>query len=160
MIRASFVLAVGLAVATPAAQAPPDFTGTWTMDEARSVSATQDAFVGPVVWTITQGDREVIIDLKRGPKSFTLKFPVLRSTPSGPLDEVPSSRAFWNQDRLVTELAQSIQGQAVITREEWILQPGGREFVVERLVKVEHGYTARGTRSYNTAKDTFVKTVR
>ena len=70
------------------------------------------------------------------------------------------SRAFWNQDRLVTELAQSIQGQAVITREEWILQPGGREFVVERLVKVEHGYTARGTRSYNTAKDTFVKTVR
>jgi hypothetical protein len=49
MIRASFVLAVVLAVATAAAQAPPDFTGTWTMDEARSVSATQDSFVGPVV---------------------------------------------------------------------------------------------------------------
>ena len=159
MIRASFALAVVLAVAAPAAQAP-DFSGTWTMDEARSVSATQDSFVGPVVWTITQGDREVIVDLKRGPKSYVLKFPLLRSVPTSPPDDLPSSRAYWSQDRLVTELAQNIQGQAVITREEWTLLPGGREFVVERLVKVEHGYTARGARSYNTAKDTFVKAVR
>ena len=160
MIRASFVLAVVLAATASAAQPPADFTGTWTMDEARSVSATQDSFVGPVVWTITQGDREVIVDLKRGPKSYVLKFPLLRSVPTGPPDALPSSRAFWSQDRLVTEMAQNIQGQAVITREEWSLQPGGREFVVERLVKVEHGYSARGARSYNTAKDTFVKAVR
>jgi hypothetical protein len=161
MPRPSFTLAVVvLALASPAAQPAADFSGTWTMDESRSVSATQDAFVSPVVWTIQQSERVVVVDIKRGPKQFTLTFPVLKSTPTGPPDEVPSSRAFWNQDHLVTELAQSIQGQAVITREEWSLQAGGGELLIERLVRVEHGYTMRGARSYNTAKDTFVKTVR
>ena len=61
---------------------------------------------------------------------------------------------------LITELAQSVQGQAVITREEWRLQAGGRELLIERLVTIQHGYTMRGARSYNTAKDVFVKAVR
>lgn len=156
----SFTLVVALAVSFPTAQPTADFSGTWTMDESRSVSATQDAFVSPVVWTIQQSERAVVVDVKRGPKQFTHTFPVLKSTPTAPPDEVPSSRAFWNQDRLVTELAQSIQGQAVITREEWSLQAGGRELLVERLVRVEHGYTMKGARSYNTAKDVFIKTVR
>jgi hypothetical protein len=159
MTRASFVLSALLATATPAVQPPVDFSGSWTLDEARSVSATHDAYVGPVIWTITHRDREVVVDLKRGPKSYTLTFPLLNRVPSGPPDEVPSSRAYWNDNRLVTELAQNVGGQAVITREEWTLQPGGREFIVERIVKVEHGYTMRGARSYNTAKDTFVKAV-
>ena len=163
MPRPSFALAFAAVLAlgtTPTAQPATDFSGTWTMDESRSVSATQDAFVSPVVWTIQQAERVVIVDIKRGPKQFTLKFPMLKTTPAGPPDEVPSSRAFWNQDRLVTELAQNIQGQAVITREEWSLQAGGRELLIERLVRVEHGYTMRGARSYNTAKDIFVKAVR
>ena len=161
MSHPSFALAaVVLGLTSLSAQPGPDFTGTWTMDESRSVSATQDAFVSPVVWTIQQAEQTVIIDIRRGPKTFTLKFTMLKSAPSGPPDVVPTSRAFWNQDRLVTELAQSIQGQTVITREEWSLQPGGGELLIERLVRVEHGYTMRGARSYNTAKDVFVKTVR
>ena len=157
LAAAVVVLALGT---PPAAQPAPDFSGTWTMDESRSVSATQDAFVGPVVWTIQQGERTVVVDITRGPKQFTLTFPVLKSTPTAPPDEVPSARAFWNEDRLITELAQSVQGQAVITREEWRLQAGGRELLIERLVTIQHGYTMRGARSYNTAKDVFVKAVR
>ena len=158
----SFTLAaVVLALsASPAAQPAADFTGTWTMDESRSVSATQEGFLSPVVWTIQQGESTVVVDIKRGPKQFTLTFPMLKRAPSGPPDDVPSSRAFWSEDRLVTELAQSVQGQAVITREEWRLQAGGRELLIERLVNIQHGYTMRGARSYNTAKDVFVKTVR
>ena len=154
----TFATMLALAVVS-AAQTKPDFSGTWTMDESRSVSATQDAFVGPVVWTIQQGERTVVVDIKRGPKQFTLTFPVLKSTPTGPPDDVPSARAFWNEDRLITELAQSVQGQAVITREEWRLQAGGRELLIDRLVNIQHGYTMRGARSYNTAKDVFVKAV-
>jgi hypothetical protein len=157
LAAAVVVLALGT---QPAAQPAPDFSGTWTMDESRSVSATQDAFVSPVVWTIQQRDGAVVVDITRGSKRFTRTFPLLKSTPANPPDEVPSSRAFWNEDRLVTELAQSVQGQAVITREEWRLQAGGRELLIERLVNIQHGYTMRGARSYNTAKDVFVKAVR
>jgi hypothetical protein len=158
MTCASLALTTALAVATTsAAQARPDFSGTWTMDEARSVSATQEAFVGPVVWTVTQTDRTITVDVKRGAKSFALTFTVVAKPPGGPPDVVPTSRAYWLNDRLVTELAQNISNQTLITREEWSLQPGGRELLIERLVRVEHGYTVRGGRSYNTARDTFVK---
>jgi hypothetical protein len=160
MTCASFAISTVLIVAASAAQAAPDFTGTWRLDESRSVSATQDGFVGPVVWTIAQQERAITVNIARGPKEYTLNFPLLSKAPGSPPDQVPSSRAFWIEDRLVTELAQSIQGQTVITREEWTLQPGGSELIVERLVKIEHGYTMRGGRSYNTAKDTFVKAVR
>jgi hypothetical protein len=156
-LAAAAVLALG---AGPAAQPAADFSGTWTMDETRSVSATYDAFVGPVIWSIQQSEQSVVVGIQRGPRQFTLTFPVLAQTPSAPLADVPSSRAFWEGSRLVTELAQTVQGQTVITREEWSLQSSGRELQIERLVRVEHGYTLRGARSYNTAKDTFVKTVR
>lgn len=141
-----------------AAQTKPDFSGTWTMDEARSVSATHDTFVGPVVWIIKQTDQEMTVDIKRGPKSFTLTYKLYNKMPTGASTEgVPSYRAYWEGDSFVTDTAQNIQGQTVTTREVRTLQAEGREMVVERLVKVEHGYTLRGAQSYNTAKDTFVK---
>ena len=161
MTCAPFVLTVALLGPTDTtAQVRPDVAGTWTMDEARSVSATQDAFVGPVVWTIAYTDKAVTVALQRGPKAYTLAFTLLATPPASPPDVVPSSRAYWQGDRLVTELAQNIRGQTVITREEWSLQPGGRELIVERLVTVEHGYSVRGGRTYNTAKDTFIKAVK
>ena len=159
MTCASLALATALAVTTMGAlQGRPDFSGTWTMDETRSVSATQEAFTGPVVWTVTQTDRAITVGIKRGPKAYALTFTVIAKPPSGPPDVVPTSRAFWLEDRLVTELAQNISDQTLITREEWRLQPGGRELLVDRLVQVEHGYTVRGARSYNTGRDTFVRT--
>ncbi len=159
MNRAVLTVATVLVLsAGSAAQTKPDFSGIWTMDEARSVSATHDTFVGPVVWMIKQNDQEMTVDVKRGPKSFTLTYKLYGKMPTGPATEgVPSYRGYWEGDTLVTETAQNIQGQTVTTKEMRTLQPGGREMVVERLVKVEHGYTLRGAQSYNTAKDTFVK---
>ena len=101
----------------------------------------------------------MIVDIKRGPKTFTLTYKLY--------DKPPSRRrrgrqcrpigGYWDGDTLVTETAQNIQGQTVTTREMRTLQPGGREMLVERLVQVEHGYTLRGAQSYNTAKDMFTK---
>jgi hypothetical protein len=159
MTCASLAFAAALAVATTsAAQSRPDFSGTWTMDEARSVSAVQEAFVGPVVWRVTQTDRAITIDITRGKKAYPLTFAVLAKPPAGPPDVIPTARAYWQDDRLVTELAQNISNQTLITREEWSLGSGGRELTVERLVRVEHGYTIRGGQSYNTARDIFVRT--
>jgi hypothetical protein len=128
------------------------------MDESRSVSAAQEAFAGPVVWRVTQSDRSITIDITRGTKTYPLTFTLLAKPPTGPPDVVPTARAYWQEDRLVTELAQNISNQTLITREEWSLASGGRELSVERLVRVEHGYTVRGARSYNTARDIFLRT--
>lgn len=144
---------------SPAVQVRTDFSGTWNLDESRSVTATYDTFVRPVVWTIRQSDTELTVDVTRGPKSFVLVYKLYQKRPLGAATEgVPSFVGYWDGERLITETTQSIQGQTVITHETRWLQAGGREMVVERLVKVEHGYTLRGAQSYNTAKDVFVKT--
>ena len=137
-------------------QTPIDFSGTWALDESRSVSATHEGFVGPVTWTITQSAKAMIVDIKRGPKQFTLTFRLFEKPPLGPGSEgIPSYRGYWDGNQLVTETAQNIQGQTVTTKEIRTLLNGGREMLVERLVNVEHGYTLRGAQSYNTAKDYF-----
>lgn len=142
-----------------AAQTRPDFSGTWTLDETRSVSPTHDSFVGPVVWVVKQSPKELVVTISRGPKTFTLTYVLYDKPPVGSGSEnAPAYRAYWEDNRLVTETAQNIQGQTVTTREVRSLEPGGREMIVERLVRVEHGYTLRGAQSYNTAKDIFVRT--
>ena len=153
----TFATMLALAVVS-AAQTKPDFSGTWTMDEARSVSPTFDSFVGPVIWTIRQTADEMTVDIKRGSRAFTLTYKLSDKAPTGQAGgNAPTHRGYWDGEVLVTETAQNIQGQTVTTRETRRLQPGGREMLVERLVKVEHGYTLRGTQSYNTAKDVFVR---
>ena len=158
MTRTAAVVCILLATATPFAQSRPDFSGTWALDESRSASATYDSHVGPVVWRITQSAAQMVVDISRGPKTFTLTFRLFDKRPLGPAAEgVPSYRGYWEGEALVTETAQNINGQTVTTRETRTLQAGGREMLVERLVQVEHGYTLRGAQSYNTAKDTFVR---
>ena len=153
----SVAIAAGLAVGL-AAQARPDFSGTWTMDEGRSESPTHEGFAGPVTWVIRQTPQELIVDIKRGPKTATRTYRLYDKAPAGPAaGGVPSYRGYWDGDKLVTETAQNIQGQTVITREVRALEPGGQEMRVERLVQVEHGYTLRGAQNYNTAKDLFKK---
>ena len=139
-------------------QTQPDFSGTWTMDETRSVSATQDEFVGPVAWRISQTPEQMTVEITQGPKSFTLSFKMYDKPPTtAAAEKIPSYRGYWDGDRLVTETALNIQGQTVTTKEVRTLQVGGREMLVERLVTVEHGYTFRGAKNYNTAKDVFVR---
>jgi hypothetical protein len=153
------VCTIVLLAPAASAQTKPDFSGTWTLDEARSSSPTYPEYIGPVVWVITQTDAEMAVDIRRGPKTFTLHFKMVAKPLAEP-GEIPSYRAYWEGDRLVTETTQNIQGQAVMTREARTLLADGREMLVERLVQVQHGYTFRGAQSYSTAKDTFVRTSR
>src|SRR5262245_53243198 len=149
MTRMLLALGITLALGSAGAgQGRPDFSGTWRLDEPRSVSPTYDGFVGPVVWVIQQTRDLLTVEVKRGSRAFTLTFP-LSDTPPGPSRApTPSYRGYWDNDKLVTESTQDIQGQTVMTREVHTLQANGREMIVERLVQVEHGYTVRGARSY------------
>jgi hypothetical protein len=139
------------------AQTRPDFSGTWRMDEARSVSSTHEGYVGPVTWAIQQSPQAMVVDIGRGPKQFTMTFRLFDKQPTGPATEgVPSYRGYWEGDRLVTETTQNIQGQTVTTREvRWLVN--ANEMVVERVVEVEHGYTMKGAKSSSAAKDYFRK---
>lgn len=152
----TFALVAGLSIGLNP-QARPDFSGTWTMDEARSESPTHEGFAGPVTWVIRQSPEELIVEVKRGPKTATFTYRIYPKAPAGPPAGVPSYRGYWEGDRLVTETATNIQGQTVTTREVRMLEPSGNEMRVERLVQVEHGYTLRGAQNYNTAKDLFRK---
>ena len=128
------------------------------MDEARSESPTLEGFAGPVIWILRQTPDALVVDIKSGPKAITLNYKLVTKPPTGlSTDGVPSYRAYWEGDQLVTETAQNIQGQTVTTKEVRTLQPGGREMIVERLVTVEHGYTLRGAQNYGTAKDVFTR---
>src|SRR5688572_17235501 len=103
-LAATFLMLVSVAMA----QTQPDFSGVWTMDEARSVSATQDGYVGPVAWHVTQTPQLLTIEIKRGPKSFTLNFTMYEKPPTAPAaDRIPSYRGYWDGDKLVTETAQN-----------------------------------------------------
>ena len=161
MSRQIFALALAfgtLLVPATNAQQRPDFSGTWTMDEARSDSSTHEGFVGPVTWLIRQSARQLVVDIKRGPKSMTLNFTIYDKPPGGPASAgVPSYVAYWVGDTLVTETAQNIQGQTVTSKEIRTLQTGGQQMDVARTVQVEHGYTLRRGQNYSTAKDVFIK---
>ena len=165
MLTALTVAVILTSQSTPAitsAQTPPDFSGTWALDEARSVSPTFEGFVGPVTWVIKQSPKTMIVDITRGPKQQTLTFRMYdKKPPTGADPEgVPSYRAYWDGDRLVTLTAQNIQGQTVTTREVRTLQKDGSEMQVERIVEVQHGYTLREGQNYSTARDVFRRVVR
>jgi hypothetical protein len=157
MTRLLLILAIALTVNPVAAQTRPDFSGTWRLDEERSISPTYTGFVGPVVWQITQTPTAMTVEVKRAERSFTVTFTILDKPPAGPAPRPPSYRAHWDDETLITESIQDIEGQTVVTREARSLQSDGREMIVERIVQVQHGYTVRGARSYGSGRDTFVK---
>lgn len=161
MSRHLSALAIVTALASfTTAQERPDLSGTWTMDESRSESPTHAGFVSPVTWVIRQSPRELIVDIKRGPKTMTLTYTLYHKPPTGAAaGGVPSYVGYWNGETLITETAQNIQGQTVTTKEMRTLQQEGQLMQVERIVQVEHGYTLRGAQNYNTAKDLFTKVV-
>ena len=141
------------------AQTPTDFSGTWTLDETRSVSPTHEGYVGPVTWVIKQSPKAMIVDITRGGKQFTLTYRLLDKQPavSAAAEGIPSYRGYWEGNRLITETAQNIQGQTVTTREVVSLVNGGREMLIDRVVEVEHGYTLRRGQNYSTGKDYFTR---
>jgi hypothetical protein len=45
----------------------------------------------------------------------------------------------------------------VTTRETLVLAGDGREFTVERVLEVEHGYTMKDAKNFNVVKDVFTR---
>jgi hypothetical protein len=154
----ALALAIGTLLASGTiAQQRPDFSGTWSMDVSRSDSSTHEGFVGPVTWVIRQSPRQLVVDIKRGPKSMTLTYTIYDKPLGAAAAGVPSYVGYWIGDALVTETAQNIQGQTVTTKETRTLQNDGQQMHVDRTVQVEHGYTLRRGQNYSSAKDVFLK---
>jgi hypothetical protein len=143
-------------------QARPDLSGTWTMDEKRSGSPTQDGFVGPVVWTIRQTPEAFVLHRQRGDKAQEFAYAWQTSAAASATDTrvvAPSGehRATWDGSgsRLVIQTLQTIQGKTVTTRET--LSLAGGELTVERVLEVEHGYTMKDAKNFNVVKDVFTR---
>ncbi len=155
-------LLAGLVVVCPAAaQSKPDFSGTWTMDEARSESAHYPDFVGPVVVVITQTPTELTVETRRGGTSSFLTYRIgeaPRVETATPADAKlgPPFNSYWNGSSLVCETVQNVP-YTVRNKEVRTLSDDGREMIVETTMIVEHGYTLSGTKNYGTGMDHYRK---
>jgi hypothetical protein len=160
----AIICVVSLASIGPAAQSGPDFSGTWSMDLARSEAAAQGTPIGPVTVAIRQAPGEVRIETTRNGKTESVRYlpASAKATAAGEL-----LGAFrWEGQKLITTLVTDINKQAITVEEVRSLNPEGREMTVEVSLVVEHGYQSGGTglvrsqNSPNTSKgiNVFVKT--
>jgi hypothetical protein len=136
------------------AQAPPDFSGTWTLDPSRSQSAQQGEPFKSVTFVIAQSIGQVRIEATRGEEKESVLYPLTKSralTASG------QSEAYWDGEQLVTVTQRTVSGQTVTVKEARTLGPGGADMTVETTVIVQHGYSMPGARNYGTSKDVFTR---
>jgi hypothetical protein len=142
------------------AQAPRDFSGTWTMDLARSESSQQGEAVKPVTFVIAQSPTQVRIETTRGAQRENVLYPLMKSR-SGSALPAPTAaghpEAYWDGDRLVTETQRPVNGYTVTVKETRTLGPSGQEMIVETMVIVQHGYSMPGAKNYGTSRDVFTK---
>jgi hypothetical protein len=139
------------------AQEKPNFSGTWTMETARSQSPTYPGFVGPITLVIEQTPTTLTVQTTQGGNTTKDEFKLYDSKPVDAPLAVPSFRAYWIGDTLVGETARNINDQTVQTEERRTLDPTGKEMTVETTLIVQHGYTLKGTQNHTTAKDVFKK---
>ncbi len=143
------------------AQSKPDFSGTWTMDEARSESAHYPDFVGPVTVVITQTATALTVETTSGGKSRSISYRIVdaprvqTATPAEGNGSAPFY-SYWNGSSLVSETVQNVP-YTVRNKEVRTLSDDGREMTVETTAIVEHGYTLSGTKNYGTGMDHYRK---
>jgi hypothetical protein len=161
-----FALSIACVVALSSAagaQSAPDFSGTWTMDPARSEAAAQGTPIGPVTVVIRQTPAEVNIETTRNGRTEAVRYLPAAAKAAGASEPMGSFR--WEGAKLVTRLVTDINKQAVTVEEVRSLDAAGREMTVELALVVEHGYQSGGTgvvrpqNSPNTSKgiNVFVK---
>jgi hypothetical protein len=143
------------------AQRTADFSGTWTMDLAKSESSQQGAAVKPVTFVITQTPTQVRIETMRGERSENVLYPLGRTsrgtTGTSGASATPHAEAYWEGDKLVTETQRLVNGYTVTVKEARALGPTGAEMTVETTVIVQHGYSMPGAKNYGTSKDVFIR---
>jgi hypothetical protein len=142
-MRRVLALAVCAAIVIPFAvsgQAKPDFSGTWTLDEARSEAPAGRGGrggrgpAGPVV--IKQTATEITI----GTNTYKLDGTesVNQVQGRGGMQEV-KSKATFDGANLVIESSREIQGMAITTKEVRTLGAGGREMTVQTTASTPAG---------------------
>ena len=152
----TMALFAGLAWGQTVPDSKPDFSGTWTMDRARSESAAQEQPAGLVRIAITQTGSSLAVETTRDGKAETVVYPI-SAKPSGPTEVRGLRRAFWDGPALINEGSVDIRGQTIAFREVRMPAAGGAEMVVETTLKVEHGYEMRGAQTIVTGKNVYVR---
>jgi hypothetical protein len=139
----ALALLAALAIPFPAAgQGKPDFSGTWTLDAARSETPPGRGgrggggrgAAGPV--TIKQSAAEITIGM------LTYKLDGSESINQvqgrGGMQEV-KSRAKWDGANLVIESTREVQGFSLTTKELRTLGAGGKEMTVQTTLSTPQG---------------------
>jgi hypothetical protein len=155
---------VALAVATStvvvfgiSAQARPNFSGAWHLDNARSDVAAYSETPGPVTVSIAQSDQEIRIATTTSRGTTSVAYPFASdATPPPP----GTSVARWQGEALLTEAIRDVRGQSVTVQQTRRLASDGREMIVDSVINVQHGYSALGAKTYGASRDVFVRTPR
>ncbi len=136
-----------------------DFSGTWTMDPARSESAQQGETIKPSTVVIAQTATELRVETMRGERHESVVYALGKTLrPAAGPAAAGQPAAYWEGDKLVTETQRPVNGMTVTVKEARTLGPTGREMTVETIVIVQHGYSMPGAKNYGTSKDVFTKT--
>ena len=96
MTRLLLTIGIVLTLGSSAAlQTRPNFSGTWQLDEERSISPTYAGYVGPVVWVVTQSPDTMTVEIRRGTRAYTIAFSLagLRTPSDPPPDPYPSGHS-------------------------------------------------------------------
>jgi hypothetical protein len=155
------ILISSICTPAPRAQSKPNFSGTWTMDEARSVSPHYPGYVGPVSVVITQTTTDMTISTTRGGKKDVVTYRIVENegTPAqATATETirPPFKAYWNGLTLVSEVVRDVPS-TVRSKEVRTLSEDGQVMTVETTTIVDHGYTEAKAQTYGTGKDVFTK---
>ena len=134
------------------AQSKPDFSGTWTLDTAKSDPAPQGrgggGGGGAATLTIKQTGTElsVMSEGRQGPQTLTYKLDGSESTNQmmGRGGAQPSkSTAKWDGSSLVIETTREFNGMSITTKEVRRLDNGGKEMKVETTTQTPKGEQKR-----------------
>jgi hypothetical protein len=146
------VLALSAAIVIPftaRAQSKPDFSGTWTMDAAKSDPAPQGrggGGGGGGSQTVKQTATELSVQTegRQGPQTMVYKLDGSASTNKvmgrGGEQEVKST-AKWDGSTLVIETTRDIQGMSITTKETRKME--GATMVVETSTNTPQGEVKR-----------------
>jgi hypothetical protein len=163
-IVSTFVAVLFFLPALPSINGAPrksNFSGTWVMDEKRSVSANSGTPFVPVTLVIKQSADTMTIETRQGEQTETIVYKLDGSQSERPAEGNAAFqwRAQWDGPKLNTETHRNING-ATVTIKEVLSLTNPKELAIDRTLIVQHGYTMRGTRNYSSGKDIFTKTGR
>ncbi len=148
MTRAvTLALATALVIPfTARAQPKPDFSGTWTLDSARSDAPPlgrggRGGGGGTATQVIKQTATELNVEITvgGGGRKAVFKLDGSETTNEGGRGGIVTSKARWDGPKLVIESHREVQGFSITTKEVRSLEAGGKEMVVETTADTPQG---------------------